>query len=109
MLFDSLAECIVRASVRNSVWANLHDSMSGNSLTSRFVTFTGAALVYNDSKIRDDESFDHRVGHRIVPFMVNGAEVQLFTSTGDAILDDTRAQARSLIAGAFQGPGRVAL
>lgn len=41
--------------------------------------------------------------------MVNGAEVQLFTSTGDAILDDTRAQARSLIAGAFQGPGRVAL
>ena len=72
----------------------------------RFVTLEGGDFLHNDSLPKDGELYSYIAGHKLVPFLLCGAEVQLFTSIGDPLLTEARAEARSRAVGSPDGQGQ---
>ena len=71
----------------------------------RFVTIINGKPIHNDSLPKHDDRFCSRAGHKVVPFLLNGAEVQFFASLGDPMLNQARANARNALLAALDGSG----
>ena len=70
----------------------------------RFVTLDAGTFLHNDSLPARDGRFTYARGHKVIPFLICGANVQFFTSIGDPLLTDERVRARAEAIGCRCGP-----
>ena len=73
----------------------------------RFITIVNGRPIHNDSKAKDEDRFNYKAGHKVVPFLLNGSEVQFFASLGEPMLNHARASARNALLAALDGSGVV--